>query len=507
MELGLSKKTIRHFITVMDTVKYCEETMETIVPDSLPDAVRVLETQGVVMIRDKELSDGRATVSGVVELTAVYAPEGEGTAKKITQTIPFKASCDGGDVDTECELVAQAQLVNGEMRLLNPRKMLGRVNVAVAFAVYAPRETEITESVESTQNLETLMTSVKLAPVISVSERTVSLSDDLELGGGKGAAEEILASRVSIVPGECKFVGAKGVVKGNVGLDVLYLTAEDGSAASAYFELPFTQIIELDREPVDAMAQVEFSLTGYSVELNENSAGRGIAAAFYITAQTVVSEQREVTVLEDLYSTAADTDVSRVSREVTSGKSCGQVRRSIRETIETDTAAISVASVKADVNSVGVDATASPAVLSGKLTALVLYVDENNMLKGVEEQFTIEAEAPLEEGQSICSVKAYVEPGAYALPMAGGVELRLELVFDYCVCSCGSVTMVESAKVLDERTGDMPSVVLRSVHGERLWDVAKEYRACPDAIAAINAVQGDTLPDDGRLLLIPRKRA
>ena len=27
MELGLSKKTIRHFITVMDTVKYCEETM------------------------------------------------------------------------------------------------------------------------------------------------------------------------------------------------------------------------------------------------------------------------------------------------------------------------------------------------------------------------------------------------------------------------------------------------------------------------------------------------
>ena len=129
MELGLSKKTIRHFITVMDTVKYCEETMETIVPDSLPDAVRVLETQGVVMIRDKELSDGRATVSGVVELTAVYTPEGEGTAKRITQTIPFKASCDGGDVDTECELVAQAQLVNGEMRLLNPRKMLGRVNV------------------------------------------------------------------------------------------------------------------------------------------------------------------------------------------------------------------------------------------------------------------------------------------------------------------------------------------------------------------------------------------
>ena len=52
-----------------------------------------------------------------------------------------------------------------------------------------------------------------------------------------------------------------------------------------------------------------------------------------------------------------------------------------------------------------------------------------------------------------------------------------------------------------------PSLVLRAMkQGERLWDIAKQYRTTVDAILAANELAEEAAAAAGRLLLIPRRR-
>ena len=75
MELELNRSELRGYDTVVDTTLFSEETLESIVPDACPDILRILETDGVVCVKSREASEGRAEVRGVIRTTVLYLPE------------------------------------------------------------------------------------------------------------------------------------------------------------------------------------------------------------------------------------------------------------------------------------------------------------------------------------------------------------------------------------------------------------------------------------------------
>ena len=68
------------------------------------------------------------------------------------------------------------------------------------------------------------------------------------------------------------------------------------------------------------------------------------------------------------------------------------------------------------------------------------------------------------------------------------------------------VSAVADAQVGEaEAREDAPSIVLRVVSHERLWDIAKAYRTTMEDILQANELESGT-ELAGRLLLIPRRR-
>lgn len=65
-----------------------EQAAETVVPDTMPDVERVLCAEGTVIIKGKEVQDGRVSVTAGVAATVLYAPEGGGKTCVLGAALP-----------------------------------------------------------------------------------------------------------------------------------------------------------------------------------------------------------------------------------------------------------------------------------------------------------------------------------------------------------------------------------------------------------------------------------
>ncbi|MBR6522171.1 MAG: peptidoglycan-binding protein LysM, partial [Oscillospiraceae bacterium] len=66
MEIKLNKSSVSYYSKVLDIEFSREETSENIVPDTLPDIAEIIDADGMAILRGKDLSDGRISISGMV---------------------------------------------------------------------------------------------------------------------------------------------------------------------------------------------------------------------------------------------------------------------------------------------------------------------------------------------------------------------------------------------------------------------------------------------------------
>ena len=82
MEAKLKKNSISCYKSVYSASFSREETAESVVPDVFPDICQILDTDAVVMLRSKEVEQGRLCLTGIIEIAVLYLPDGEGGCEK-----------------------------------------------------------------------------------------------------------------------------------------------------------------------------------------------------------------------------------------------------------------------------------------------------------------------------------------------------------------------------------------------------------------------------------------
>lgn len=153
MELELDRTQRSGYEAVLDTTICREETLESIVPDACPDILRICDTEGVVCLRDKVLQDGRVELSGSVRAALLYLPDGEEGIRRMEVELPFSCTLEHPALTPLCRVVALPRVQGADARLINPRKVLVRVDLAFCVQVYAPVEDDICSGVLARRKL------------------------------------------------------------------------------------------------------------------------------------------------------------------------------------------------------------------------------------------------------------------------------------------------------------------------------------------------------------------
>ena len=513
MELELKKEQFACYQALPQLSENREETTETIVPDYLPDIARIVDASGCLFLRSREIADGKAQVSGTVRMTLLYVAEDAQGMKSFEYTLPLDETIEGRALSGSADSCLDGRLCSCEVRMLNPRKVFTRVNVELTLTPYVPASLSVCSGVKEQEayKIETLCEKKDIGIIRAIREKDFTFSDEVLLSGTKEPIQELLRTKCALRVTDCKSIGNKIVLKGVARLDAIYLD-ESGNLASMSSELPFSQILDgLAEESGEATARASLRLTGAEVHIGSESEpdnDRLVSLRLYISAFVVLREVHSVCCVADLYSTMYDLSVKAENVELSDDAALFTREQSVREKIETGAEVQSILSTGISFGTAGVSGSGNDAELRTTADLRVLYLDENGapLLSERRIEVLLPTDLPTSGRVRLHSVSA----GEVSTVIGdGGVELRFPVIFTLSSAEtpCYPCLMSLQAEKRTEKDESAPSLVLRALkQGERLWDLAKQYRTTVSDILAANDMAEEAAAAVGKLLLIPRRR-
>ena len=505
MELSMKRSGIACCEKVFEYAMPVEQAAETVVPDTMPDVERILCAEGMVIIRSKEVNDGRVSVTAGVAATVIYAPEGGGKPCRISAAVPVELELDAPGVTQESIPVAMLSLTGVEARMLNPRKLLVRAVVFACVECYAQTEMSFCDGLEGegSENVEVLTDSRTISPVVCVREKTFVVSDEYRLQPGQPAIGELVWHGVDIVPGSVRAVGSKIVFSGTVRMSVLYEAAETGELATAGFETEFSQMLDTGSDLSSPDCSIYSMLTAEYVEPTTLSGGeRGISAEFHLVSQAVCTDSVRVTCVTDCYSNCRELEITSEENELGCVQRRSTVRATVHESLPASPQPTEICKVMCRTGT----AVCEGGTLKCPVTVTVLYYTSDGQCWSVSRRLTSEAPAELGENEYAALVRANCTDCS-ASPSAAGTDVRLLVDFELLVVKRITVPQIATVTCGEELDlGDLPSLtVVRAGSGETLWALGKRYRSTAKLIAAQNGLsESECL--EGRTLLIPSAR-
>ncbi len=481
-----------------------EELSESMLPDAMPDLARVLEVESQVFLEAKAAS-GRVSFSGRIRSEVLYQPE-EGGIRSLPVVIPFQFGEEVSGMEEQSVIHAKVRAATGDVRILNPRKLLLRIGMLVELQVFGSDELACQGTLPQQEKwgLETRTVEELTEVICAVPRKPFAFEDRLVLPGGGQRAERILKCRPVCSVSEARVVGSKLMVKGKVTL-LFLMNGEEGELFQSSFDLPFSQIMEACGASEKARVQAEVHLTDCNYELTDG--GSTVDISFDLLAQAVLREERQLTLTADAYSVGYPVELETSPMSCIRMTDSGTLRQNVRELIECGMALQRVQDIRADLGlaSQSTDGTTRTLMVDVAIHACVC--EEGGRITSLSRTYpvSVQLEAPDEaEVRFDCEVT-----DLQGDPTGGGAEVRFSVHFSYAVYSRKTLEILEKLTVNEEQPRDCsgsPSLVLRRVQsGETLWELAKGFHTRGADILEANGLEGEDL-EEGSFLLIPRRR-
>lgn len=506
MEVKLQKENIGFYRKLIDTCINHEETMEMIVPDTLPDVMDIIDADGTAVLRSKEADNGKISLSGVVRAHIVFIPEGVKGVRSLPAQVPFALSMDAADVKPSSKITVRAELAGVEARVINSRKLIIRADIMLSVSAYNDAVLPLSVGVADGTEIEVLKTGSEINPIVDVTEKTFSFSDELSLASAKPPIGAIIKSSVRLFTDDVKTVGAKLIIKGTAYISILYTSYGSNDLNAADFNLPFSQIMELSGESDNMSFSMNLMPTGIHIqEAGDVSGAHGFTAEFSAVAQLVVWKKMNINYMSDAYNTTYETENEYGEYVLNSLVSDQVVRENMRETIETPAQVRSIVSARVYPGRVrrGEDG------MKASVSAVVICMSEEGRIMRVADRF--ETPVNINADDSDVETNASIQLSeVFVTPSAGGVELRIPVelrIREHMNTAVSPVTGVVLNEEKEKPVAGKPSLVLCRVRPEdSLWGLAKKYNSTRDLIRQANMIEenADIMPND--LLIIAKKR-
>lgn len=496
MEQGFERTAVSYLDTVLEEVQNTEQTQDVRIPDGMPDIGRIVAAWGQVILRSKEWREDTVSCTGGLMVWVLYAPEDGSREQCLESWIPFQMRWEIPEGLPEGKLHLGLLTRFVDARTVSPRKMMIRAGIGSHIRVLCPGEAEVYRGAGSVPGIQLLCSSYPLRLNREAGEKTVSVEEVLSVPDSVPVPQEVICYRLEPKLTEKKILSGKLVFRGKGLLHLLY-RSEEGQVHSWDFEVPFSQIAQLEEE-YGADAQADLCLVGVDLGLTLDDEGqlhlKGTLAGQYMISDRVLLE-----VTEDAYCPGRTLELEKKPVQLP------VILQQRRENLYGEQ------TVPGDANLV-VDAAFLPDYprqrwMDGELdmeipgTLQVVYYGEDGKLHGTNGKWTTHYRMPSDQNTAITAVPA---PGqTYAMTGNGQMTVKLELPLELTASARQTLEMVTSARAGETVAPDpnRPTLILRRAGEEGLWDLAKSSGTTMDAIRRVNRLSGEPVP--GQLLLIP----
>lgn len=515
MELDVLKEQLAFLERVYDgDAEYIDET-EVIVPDYMPDIMRVIETGGCVCIKDKAISNNSITVTGDVLYYVLYMPEESETIKSIRCKNNFKYTFEGIGTTSEDKAIIQADLIHSDARPVNSRKISIKGAVSLTVCAYSNTELEVTTGIKTEGDFEVKKNKAPIFFANCITSKGTVLSEELEIPQGNPPIVDLLFSTVSIFEKDIKTVSNRIIVKGTALINTLYISDEATCCIqSMEHELPFSQILEGGNIDENSSVCLNMNVSSFntSVKNKSNSDNNAIGVDLGINIDATAYMCKEVEILTDAFSPGYMLEMSPKEVNIERLIEDARIPVTVKEALTVDSNMPPIGKI--------VRVSAKPYIASnvisdgsvtmnGALEVCAVYTDQtdgtslNTLQRTIPVTLSRNIIAGLENIKSDVSI--IVSSISYNINMSGELELRAVCDICFKITEEEHLATMTSIKATEKNEKNPPSIVLYYPNkGENLWDICKCHSVKISDLKAANNIK-DEMICDGKMLFIARK--
>lgn len=500
MELIMQEQTLQYLSRVLCETMHVEQTADVIVPDSYPDADRVVDSYGNVLIRNAECVGTSVSVVGSVQAGVLFVtPEGE--LHSLQTQIPFSIRKELPQGQEDCKLQCSCVVRGVDARLLNSRKLLIRATISCTLCAYKDTERSVFDVPQPSERLQLRRMELPLRMPLTVGEKSFSINEELELPSSKPAIARLMKTLARTQLMEQKAVGSKAVFKGELCVHVLY-TDRDDQLHTHDWQLPFSQYAELERDMEDAELQTALSLTSFEAEQDSQVECRRLFLSASLLAHCTAIGEQKISWIDDAFCTDAELSTQYEKWEMSGLLDMQNLRETVSASVPERAASVVDAWVYS--SEPIKQRTQDGVELQIPLCCNVLYYDPEGSLQSRSLHPNVELRLPLHENGN-CRVETVDFGELYCNAGGNSIEIRLPMqlrVECYAAHPIRAVCGGEMSELAQEK-GRKPSLILRRTEEqEELWEIAKACRTSVKAIEQANALEEPNVPAN-TMLLIP----
>jgi len=510
MEISLAREALSFAERVHNETRRTEETAEVIVPDALPDILRIFGADAEVTVRSKDLVNGRAAVSGNALVTVIYAPDGEVGMRRVIVDLPFTVAVDNAEITAASRILTRIRVDSIGADALNPRKIGVRAALVAELSVYNTATVELPVSIsdEGDAEIELRTDSAELSLDTEVREKTFTVTDEYQINAANPPVGELLHTSVALTADDTKVVGTKLIFKGTANVNLLY-AAVSGELAAGAFTTEFSQILELDNASADSEFELVPLLTASNIvaDNRDGSDGRRVNVELQIVAQAVAHSRVRVAYIGDAYGSRHALTAEHTQLQLTNRLGVRSANSILRGTL-TATEIARIISISARIG------TAAHTFADGSLAVRTpvhvdaLYVAADGSVRIAADDFTLDATLADADAGSDFLIRAEVTRDVYGVAADGGIELRIPVEITAEETRTDAFAPISAITIDEESPLDLsalPSLVI--VRGQAsLWDLAKRHHSTRELILQANSLDDEDAALRVGTLIVPKKR-
>lgn len=478
---------------------------DIIVSDIKPDVLSIIDTNGILCVNKKEVVDGKLKLEGEVNSYIIYLADDENSSVRSLNTcLNFNELIELESFNESMNVNAHCDLKEIEAKIINGRKLSLKAIIEVKSNMYLESNIDVISNIDSIENMQVLKDTQDIISCLGKGTTKVNAKDTISIDETDDVAE-IMKVDLNIIDKEIKTSYNKVLVKADAEVKVLYLT-ENNMVNSINTRIPIMGFIDMQDVNDGCICNVNEQINNIIIKPNntdEHSIYIEAEIEFYIET----FENKQIDIVQDLYSTVANAESNHRNINVMVSKNNITHECKIRDSLQKqDLENANFYCMDVKPNILKEDIRMGKVIYDGEVVVKILYSkDERTSISTITIPFNTEILSNKITTNSLINKEIIVKDENLVI-QNDRVDISMCLEFNIAIEECKCLKLIENINIEENKEKNPYSMIIYFVKpGDTLWKIAKKFKSTIDDIARVNDISDTNKIEVGEQLYIPKK--
>lgn len=487
------------------------------VPDSKPDAIRIISEMARIDLEQKKALTGRLVLNGNLEFRVLYATnEEDNRVQCLKGQIPFEETINMENLEERDEVEVRTQLEDLQVSLINSRKI--SIKAILHFTAEARElyDEELATDIETSEPVYTKRETIQNLQLLAQKKDTFRVKEELTVENSRPNIYEMLWEDVNFRQIEIRPVEGRLMIQGEMEVFLLYAGDEEGHGLQ-WLTKTFPVQGEVDCQGAAEGAICDIRCTPDHFEMTVAPDYDGEERVVHIEGilglDIQIFEEEETDMLVDAYSTAKELTLKKEPGSWEKLLLNSDTRLRLNEKLDRSENKAKIMQScygQAAAQIENVKQTPGMLEISGNVMLSVLYVtaEEDVPFDSMKSKvpFTLNVEIPEVNEDCRIFVRCQVDQIDLSMNTTDQLEAKLGLTVHTMALCKPDVDRVSDIEVSDldmRRLQELPGMVGYIVqNGDSLWEIAKENHTTVEKIQELNQLSGNEIHKGQKLVIL-----